>query len=155
MELSPIAREEGIWLFEGLLLFHQLLLNPVFENPLHMNTLLQKELHCNKTSEESSWTELTEAYARKVISPKAHKEWNPGKMAESDPTLRWFGMQKEILRLSLIGYLESRGIEESYRGRGAFLRIRYRTGSEMRSFLKPMPSELNSIEGNIGHSQPT
>ena len=54
MELSPIAREEGIWLFEGLLLFHHLLLNPVFENPLHMNTLLQKELHCNKTSEESS-----------------------------------------------------------------------------------------------------
>lgn len=51
MEFSPIAREEGIWLFEGQLLFHQLLLNPVFENPLHMNTLLQKEQHCNKTSE--------------------------------------------------------------------------------------------------------
>ena len=54
MELSPIAREKGIWLFEGLLLFHQPLLNSVFENPLHMNTLLEKELHCNKTSKESS-----------------------------------------------------------------------------------------------------
>ena len=54
-------------------------------------------------------------------------------------------MQKEILRLSLIGYLESRGIEESYRGMRVFLRIGYRKGSEM----------LNSIEGNIGHSQPT
>lgn len=63
MELSPIAREEGIWLFEGQLLFHQLLLNPVFENPLHMNTLLQKELHCNRTSSVGWFVGITSATA--------------------------------------------------------------------------------------------
>lgn len=38
--------------------------------------------------------------------------------------------------------------------KGSLLRIRYDTGSEMPSFLKPMPSELNSMERNIGESKP-
>lgn len=123
MELSPIAREEGIWLFEGQLLFHQLLLNPVFENPLHMNTLLQKELHCNKTSEESSWTELTEVYARKGISPKAHKEWHPGKMAESDSEMIWnpvyWGGDSPTIFNRLLGIPRC---EANHTGEGGFLK---------------------------------